>query len=355
MDGNGIYLWDYLASSKKPIVLYGTGDGADKILDFAEERGIRIAAVFASDEFARTRMFRDYNVEKLSDVEERLSGFIVLIAFGTDKTDVLDKIYDLTEKYEVYAPDMPIFGGSVYTPDYFAENRESLEKARSLFEDEESRDVFDKWLEYRLSGDINILASIAVSRGEITELLELGREECFVDVGAYKGDTIDEFLKLTEKKFSKIIAIEPDIKNFLYLRRRFYAYGSAIFAAVNAAASDSDGIIDFTVKTGRGGGIGVSQKRGRTVKIASIKLDTLCKAEKPTYIKIDAEGAESKVINGAGEIIKKHKPKMLAAVYHRPEDMYALPIALNALNPKYRMFLRKTRCVPGWEFNLILI
>jgi len=348
------FLWDYLAFSAKPKVLYGTGDGADKILDSAENYGVKIAAVFASDDFAKSRVFRGYNVETLSQVEQKLNDFIILVAFGSDKPEVLDYIYELADKREVYAPDVPVAGEGVYTPDYIIANNDRIAKARSLFADDKSRETFDAWLDYRISGDISILEGIAVSRKEVTDLLGLlpNREEVFVDIGAYKGDTVGEFLRLTEKRFKKIIAVEPNARNYMALRRAFYAYGSGVLKAVNAAVTDADGETEFLMKSGRGAGTG---KRGVTTTIPTVKLDTLCKDEAPTYVKIDAEGAESAVLRGGKDVIKKCKPKMITALYHRAEDMFELPIALNALNPKYRMFLRKTRCLPGWEFNLISV
>jgi len=349
-------LWEYLAVTEKPIVMYGTGDGADKILDIARERGIEISAFAVSDEFARGQTFQGYKTERFGEIKERLSDFIILVCFGTDKPDVLGRIYALSEDYQVFAPDVPVAGGGLYDSAYVAENTEKIDKARKLLSDEKSVETFDGWLNYRLSGDINILKEIAVDRDEVTWLLGLKPDggECFVDVGAYKGDTVDEFLTLTAKNFKKIIAIEPDARNHLALRRRFYAYGSAFLTAINAAASDNDGEEQFFVKTGRGGTGGFT-KRGRLVKIPAVKLDTVCQNDKPTYIKIDAEGAEARVIKGAAGTIKKHRPKMIVAAYHRAEDMFALPIMLNALNPRYKMFLRKTRCLPGWEFNLILV
>ena len=48
-------LWEYLAKERRPIALYGTGDGADKIITVLERYGLRdlILAVFASDGFVR--------------------------------------------------------------------------------------------------------------------------------------------------------------------------------------------------------------------------------------------------------------------------------------------------------------
>ena len=36
-------LWEYLKTAGKPVVLYGTGDGADKLIARLEENGIVIS------------------------------------------------------------------------------------------------------------------------------------------------------------------------------------------------------------------------------------------------------------------------------------------------------------------------
>ena len=50
-------IWTKLKTEKKPILLYGTGNGADKILDECEKTGIKISGVFASSGFVRERYF----------------------------------------------------------------------------------------------------------------------------------------------------------------------------------------------------------------------------------------------------------------------------------------------------------
>ena len=51
-------LWQKLKEADRPIVLYGTGDGADKIINVLEGKGINWDGVFASDGFVRSREFR---------------------------------------------------------------------------------------------------------------------------------------------------------------------------------------------------------------------------------------------------------------------------------------------------------
>ena len=45
--------WDRLKADKRPIFIYGMGDGALKIMSVFREKGITVSGVFASDEFVR--------------------------------------------------------------------------------------------------------------------------------------------------------------------------------------------------------------------------------------------------------------------------------------------------------------
>ncbi|MCL1903559.1 MAG: FkbM family methyltransferase [Oscillospiraceae bacterium] len=356
------FLWDYLKSSSKQIVMLGTGDGADKILEVMSEYELEPVCFTATGDFPMKSSFRDYKVLSFDEVEKRYRNFVVLICFGSARPDVLERLRALTERYEVFAPDVPVAGGDIYTPEYVNDNAEKIDKARGMLGDDKSREVFDKWLNYRLSGRLDILDEITSSREEILSLLKLGDNEFFVDAGAYKGDTVEEFIKHTGGKFGKIIAIEPDVKNHIAMRRRLYAYGSGIFVPLNAAAWCDDMPLEFSEKTGRAGAVsGMSSSdaiRARVKRIDGVKIDTICikeGVEKPTYIKFDVEGAEAKAVIGAKSVITKSRPKMLVSLYHRAEDMFELPLLINSYNPRYKMYLRKTRCIPGWEFQLIAL
>ena len=66
-------LWDYLRQTEKKIVLYGMGDGAEKIKSVLDEAGVPVADIMASDEFVRGHSFLGYRVKKLSEIEELAS------------------------------------------------------------------------------------------------------------------------------------------------------------------------------------------------------------------------------------------------------------------------------------------
>ena len=62
-------------------------------------------------------------------------------------------------------------------------------------------------------------------------------------------------------------------------------------------------------------------------------------------IKLDTEGFESAVIEGAKEIIKRDKPIVIAAIYHTPEDFFELKEKLKMLNPDYKFMVRRSEMV----------
>ena len=69
-------VWERLLQTRKPIALYGMGNGADKIVDWCAANSVKIAGIFASDEFVRGQSFRGFTVERYADIVSRLGDDI---------------------------------------------------------------------------------------------------------------------------------------------------------------------------------------------------------------------------------------------------------------------------------------
>ena len=69
-----IALWQYLSETQKTVVVYGMGNGADKILKVCEKYNIKIADFFASDGFVRGNSFHVKNVLSFSQIKEKYGG-----------------------------------------------------------------------------------------------------------------------------------------------------------------------------------------------------------------------------------------------------------------------------------------
>ena len=145
-------LWRRLESTPLPIVMYGMGNGADKILDVLSEKGIAVSDFFASDGFVRGHSFHEKRVLTLAEIEEKYKNFLILLAFGSSLEPVMAEIYRLSERYALLAPDVPVCGGELFDADFYLSHAPECESVRTLLADEKSKAVFDDVLSYKLSG-----------------------------------------------------------------------------------------------------------------------------------------------------------------------------------------------------------
>ena len=91
-------LWMRLQKETRPVFLYGTGNGADKILAVCEKYGVCVSDFFASDGFVRGHSFHGKTVLSYSDVKAKYGAenIIVLLSFGSSLPDVLELFKTVT-------------------------------------------------------------------------------------------------------------------------------------------------------------------------------------------------------------------------------------------------------------------
>lgn len=344
-------LWRRLAAVPKPLALYGMGDGADKVISRLAALGRQPDAVFASDEFVRGQLFHGLPVESLAAAEQRLGDMCVLVCFGTEQPAVLERIYRLAGRLETYAPHVPLFGGALFDEGFLAAHREELLAVDKLWADETSRAVYRGYLAYMWSGRVVHLQAIESPRTAAWRLLQPGADEVYWDLGAYDGDTAAEFARLTGGVYRRIVALEPDEKNFRKLSAALSDMERA--EALPYAVWRESGEIRFAGRAGRNSAVAGSDT-AKTQMAPAVALDDLWAREQlpPTFIKFDVEGAEEAALSGAVRLLAELRPKLAVAAYHRTEDICRLPLLLHELNPAYRLYLRHHPYVPGWETNI---
>ncbi len=344
-------LWDYLKGANKPIVLYGMGDGALKILDVCQQYGIPVAGIFASEGFVRGHSFMGYPVERLADLEARLGQMIILLAFGVDYDEMIDTIAAIAARQETYAPDLPVCGGELFTYGYYLTHREAFDEVYSRLADEKSRQVFADMLNFKISGKLPYLFGNMGNREEdFAEILSFSGGDHYVDLGAYDGDTIEEFIRHCPQ-YGSITAFEPDPKNFRKLteatarleRVRLVPKGSHSGAAE----------LCFAARGGRNSALAQEGKKLRTLPMTSVDLELA--GARADYIKMDVEGAEEATLLGCRDTIAAFRPMLSVAAYHRSSDLYRLPHLIWELNPGYRLYLRRHKYIPAWEIILYAV
>ena len=57
----------------------------------------------------------------------------------------------------------------------------------------------------------------------------------------------------------------------------------------------------------------------------------------------------------AAETIRRCRPKLLLAAYHRSEDLFALPQLVFSIRSDYQLYLRHHRQLPAWDVNFYFV
>ncbi len=346
--------WEQLQKTDKPIVMYGMGNGADRLLTIFEGMGVEVKEFFASDAFVRGHSFHGKRVKKLAEIQEDYEDFVIVVAFAVQDRPTMDAICRLNEQYELYAPDLPVAGETLFDREFFLAHVDELQQTYDSLADERSREVFLDLLRYKLTGKIDPLMKTEDGREAVlSQLLPLGRDEAFVDLGAYNGDTVAEFLHACAGEFDAIYALEPDGKNFKKMGRRLEEMGLGAddrICLCNAAAWSEPTTLYFAAKAGRNSTVTAAGK-----ETPAESVDHVLGGARASYLKLDVEGSEREAIDGAADTIRCHRPKILLSAYHRSEDLFALPKQINDICPGYRFYLRRFPYIPAWEINYICI
>lgn len=355
-------LWSRLQAANKTVVMYGMGNGADKILSVCEQKGIAVSDFFASDGFVRGHTFHGKPVLSWSAVKEKYGAenLIVLLSFGSSREDVLELIDRVASEAELYAPDVPAFGDGVFDYDYFLLHKNELEEAYGLLSDDESRRIFENVISFKLSGRIDFLKAAESDMDRVVrELVCPETLQSVADLGAYNGDTVREVLEASGGSIKRAYAMEPDTRNFKKLQAYAETEIRAEVIPVNAGAWSRAETLRFDASGNRNASFGANRSEvlcDRPVKwkeIEALPLDAVLKGETVDYIKYDVEGAEHEAILGSRETIARNFPALLVSLYHRNEDLFDLPLLLKKTFPSYHgYYLRRKRGVPAWDLNL---
>ena len=340
-------IWTYLKGTEKPIVIYGMGDGCDKIMAVCKEKGITVSGIFASDEYVRDKVVHGFRLTTYSEAKKELGDMIVLLAFGVFRPDLMESIVALGEKEELYAPEVPLFGEGLFDTAYYRENREKLLQVEEMLSDDLSRRVFAALVEYKLTGRIApLLTCETEKRDDILSLVPYKTGDIYADLGAYDGDTVLEWDEL-HPDHGEIFAVEPNAKTFVKL-----CNNTKEIAGVHPlpyAVWNKNECLSFNGKSGRSAAVSDEGK----AEVEGKRIDSFL--EEVHFIKFDVEGAEKEAIEGAEGILREKAPALCISAYHRTEDLFAIPLQVKALQPKYKVYLRHSPYVPAWDTQFYFI
>ena len=163
-----------------------------------------------------------------------------------------------------------------------------------------------------------------------------------IDVGAHFGMYAHALARLVGKS-GKVIAVEPVAEDAAFLREAVRQLRLPV-TVCECALSAKNGEAELHVPVLHGkektalASLEVHDAGGETRTVVTKTLDDLLEGETlpVSFVKIDVEGHESAVLEGARETIANHKPNLLIEIEGRFHDQPALRVIEQVLALGYR-------------------
>lgn len=319
---------------------------SDTILFGASEGGLEIYQKLSSLD-VEVDYFCDNNsnlwgtkfCEKLVLSPSELLGLIepdILIS-SSFQTDIYAQLKEMGLQNVYHFPLIDIISDQHYSIGYHVNNTEQIVKSFDLLDNEQSKVVFSNLIRYRLEQDLDQIRSIRTNDMYLPSCIidTLQKNSIIFDIGAFIGDTVDQFLGIKDAKM--IYAFEPESNNYKIIRDKYMQ--NNVVTTENMVISNSTG--RMYISNDGAESFASSKKDNTMAEVVSSTLDDYCIHNNlvPNYLKMDVEGFERQVLTGGQQLIHDHKPLMAISVYHRASDLWKIPILIKRLNMDYRMQL----------------
>jgi FkbM family methyltransferase len=335
------------------VILYGAGNVGKDVLELLTNNGNNVLCFLDKKELPISSINgipiinpEKDNVKNILDIPVILSFFnayvdvTTIVAFLTDLG--FKKVHTFLDLHHIYSQKL---GRRFWltSADYYIGKDAQINDALQLWKDEKSKSVYNSIIEFRLTRDYSKLLEPEINKQYFPDDIPAWSYPLnLIDCGAFDGDTIREIVR-NNISFEKIVAFEPDQKNFNVLAYECSKIDKEFILFPCGTWSHTE---QLRFSSGNGTGSALSAD-GDTV-IQCVSIDQALPNFKPNLIKMDIEGAELASLIGSKNIIIKHRPGLAICLYHNPEHIWQIPLLISSWNLNYDFYLR-CHCYSGFE------
>lgn len=215
-----------------------------------------------------------------------------------------------------------------------------ISSTRALFKDKLSLETFDQIIKFRRTAKINDhIEGIGIEKQyfdvDIPGWLNL-ESITMLDCGAYDGDTLAAGIKFSAP-IKNAYCFEPDEKNFAKLST--YCKSQALIKCCLIPCATWSKTTQLSFQADSGEASHVAEKSETVVQ--TVALDDFLVDIPFNFIKVDVEGADLDTIKGGMRNINEFRPYIAIGIYHRPKDLWEIPLYLSDQLDNYKYYLRQ--------------
>lgn len=242
----------------------------------------------------------------------------------------------------------PAYAPSLSTRDYVERNLHSLQTVYKLLADAESRETFCSVLRQRRENCCGYLRLASYPEYE-HPLCQAVEGDTVIDGGGFDGQTSLRFAHRVGTD-GKVYCFEPVSRNLELVQNTLKSIEDSPLSSVVQVVAMGVGDCEETVSIAVAGGSSKIEgsggmSAGKAAQHEEIRVTTLDSFWESTgrsrldLISLDIEGLEMAALRGAENVIRQFRPKLQISLYHKPEDLYEIPLWLDGLGLGYRFYL----------------
>ncbi|MDP2795499.1 MAG: FkbM family methyltransferase [Sulfurisoma sp.] len=327
------------------ITIFGAGTFARTLARALQPAGIRVAAMVVTAPHSDN--CDGIPLVALASLDERLrqlpmwigvfnreahSDFAALVAV-TAKAGVRTSLAP-PQYFEIVAKAM---GWRYWLTDRgnYAHHHQAIEAAIDSMADNRSRQQLSATIAFRLGADPDAVPQPDTGPQYFPSFMTDGMDGTgtLVDGGAYDGDTLRQ--AASHLKLANAVAFEPDPENFARLADTARTLSFPVTCFPCGLSSETR---HLRYSVGQGEASAICGEGEGLVQVA--RLDDCLPATSIDYLKLDVEGHEMEALAGAAQCLRRDRPRLAVAGYHRWDDVWRIPRFIQQLDLDYRIAFR---------------
>ena len=282
------------------------------------------------------KIIEEFEVLPKEEIEKKMVLFYKFLPSNIKKSlENFFKSYNFWGTLDEAGEDFDIFKKKAQI---FKEKREDFVWLYDSLKDYKSKavllSILNNYYNFDLNG-LNLVADKIYKHYFDLDLLPFCKNEVFVDVGAYTGDTVLDYIASYGMSYNKIYCYEITESMVLYMKNNFSNLPNVEIRNLAVAEKASKLYLDANSTSASANRV----KEAGVDAVNAVSLDEDIK-EKISMIKMDIEGGEISAIKGAKEHIKNDLPKLFISVYHSNDDIITIPKLIRSYTDKYDFYLR---------------
>jgi len=340
------------------VYIFGAGIQGQVFLDVFQSLGLPVSGFI--DDYAHSHTQNDLSISRVASINNKSAVIYISVGLISPKIKAhllslgFENVFDFTQSVQMHPAIIQAMKvHSLWYSDLPADmvDSDGIARFRALLSDEKSQRLLDQIVAFRTDfgsehyvipdnstqyfpHDIDVFASIDEVR--------------FVDAGAFNGDTVTSLIQACAHRhvpFDYAACFEPDPKNLHALKTKIAAlrYNDApprVFVYPTGLWHRSE-VLEFSADQSASSCIAdASSPQGLTKSILGLSIDDCLFNAAPNFIKMDIEGAEKNALIGASQSITTYRPVLAICLYHRPRDLWEIPLFIHELVDDYDMHLR---------------